>query len=226
MSNILIIAPHPDDEILGCGAVMRKHVLEGDDVYVIIMTNAHVGDPELYKEEVVASVRSEALEAHELLGVKKTIFFDFPAPALDQFPKYKMSAKVSATISEYNIQTVYIPWRGDIHIDHKVVYDISLVACRPVGDYSVTRILAYETLSETEWCSPFGSEAFIPNVFVSVTFDEFTSKIDAMKCYKSQLRDFPASRSIESLISLSKLRGSTINKQRAEAFMLIRNIVV
>jgi len=224
MSNILFIAPHADDEVLGCGATMRKHVLKGDTVYVIIMTNAYIGAPELFSEEGIANVRNEAIEAHRLIGVQQTFFFDFPAPALDQFPKYKMSFAIANIINELNIHTVYIPWHGDIHSDHKIVYDVSLVACRPVDDYSVTSVYAYETLSETEWGSPFGSEAFIPNVFVPLTKEEFSTKLIALECYKSQLKDFPASRSIEAITSLSKLRGSTINRECAEAFMLIRCI--
>jgi Uncharacterized proteins, LmbE homologs len=222
--SVLVVAPHADDEVLGCGATIRKHVLEGDDVYVIVMTNAFVGAPEIYTEEGCTISRNEALSAHKVLGVKKTIFFDFPAPVLDQFPEYKMASEIARVINEYSIHTVYLPWRGDIHIDHKVVYNVGLVACRPIGNYSVKRVLAYETLSETEWSAPFGSEVFIPNVFVVLTEEQFEAKINAMKCYRSQIKEFPASRSIETLTALSRFRGSTISKERAEAFAVIRDI--
>ena len=109
----------------------------------------------MYTEEGCLISRNEALLAHKLLGIKKTIFFDFPAPVLDQYPEYKMASKIARIIDQYSIHTVYLPWHGDIHIDHKVVYKVTMVACRPIGDYSVKKVLAYETLSETEWSFSF-----------------------------------------------------------------------
>ena len=93
--NILVVAPHADDEILGCGATIYKMIQEGHNVYVLIMTNASKSDPNIFPEKGIQRVRTEALEAHRLLGVKQTFFFDFPAPALDQYPGYIMSREVS-----------------------------------------------------------------------------------------------------------------------------------
>ncbi|MDR1459636.1 MAG: PIG-L family deacetylase [Bacteroidales bacterium] len=170
-------------------------------------------------------IRTEALNAHSLLGVKETFFLDFPAPALDQYPGYKISMVVSKYLRDYQIDTVYIPHRGDIHKDHKMVFDALLVACRPVGDYFVKRIYAYETLSETEWAAPYSNDAFIPTVFCSYSENEFSMKMKAMQCYKSQLRAFPHSRSLETLEALAKFRGATVTRERAETFMLIREII-
>lgn len=222
--NILVVAPHADDEILGCGATIYKMVQEGHNVYVLIMTNASKSDPNIFSEKGIQCVRTEALEAHRLLGVRQTFFFDFPAPALDQYPGYIMSREVSKCISENQIDTVFIPHRGDIHKDHRMVFDSVLVACRPVGDYTVKRVYTYETLSETEWAAPYADDAFIPTVFIPCSQDGIKMKLRAMECYQSQLRRFPSSRSLEALEALAKYRGATISVERAEAFMLIRSI--
>lgn len=223
-NNILVVAPHADDEVLGCGATIYKKIKEGYNVYVLIMTNASKSDPTIFSPKRIERVRREALEAHRFLGVKQTIFLDFPAPALDQYPSYKMSMKVSEFIKEYCIETVYLPHRGDIHKDHKMVFDAVLVACRPVGDYSVKNIYAYETLSETEWAAPYSNDVFIPNVFELCSEQALEVKLKAMECYKSQLKVFPNPRSLVALSALAKLRGATVSKQYAEAFMLIRTI--
>jgi LmbE family N-acetylglucosaminyl deacetylase len=156
--------------------------------------------------------------------VKKIFFEDFPAPALDQFPGYIMAESIAKIIIETQADTLYIPFRGDIHNDHKAVFDAAMVAARPVGNYTVKTIFAYETLSETEWAYPFAGESFIPTVFQKLDMNSFNEKIKAMQCYKSQLKFFPNSRSIEALEALAKLRGSTVGAERAEAFMLIRDI--
>lgn len=223
-SNILFVAPHADDEVLGCGATIYKMVQEKHNVYVLIMTNASKSDPKLFSPAGIKIVRSEALEAHKILGVKETFFFDFPAPALDQFPCYIMAMAVLEYIKTHNIDTVYMPHHGDIHKDHKMVADAVLVACRPIGNYSVKTICAYETLSETEWAMPNSNEVFIPNVFVTCQEEAIETKMRAMKCYKSQLREFPSSRSLEALEALAKLRGATVSARFAEAFMMIRSV--
>jgi LmbE family N-acetylglucosaminyl deacetylase len=223
-NKILVVAPHPDDEVLGCGATIYKKVKEGNEVYVAILTNASKSDPIKYTIEKVQNVRNEARLSCQILGVKDVFFEDFPAPALDQYPAYKMSESISKIIKQTQADTLYLPFRGDIHNDHKAIFDAAMVASRPVGDYSVKTIFAYETLSETEWAYPFAGESFVPNVYEKVSIEAFEKKLEAMKCYKSQLRPFPNSRSLEALEALAKFRGSTITRDRAEAFMLIRGI--
>ena len=224
MKRVLVIAPHADDEVLGCGGTIRKRVLKGDEVYVLIMTNAHVGAPELFSEELIDQVRQEALEAHLLLGVKETIFFDFPAPSLDQYPSYKLSLAIMNVLKNKLIDVVYVCHHGDIHKDHRMVCDATLVACRPTRDCSVREVYTYETLSETEWGIPEGASAFIPTVYEVIDNTLFESKFLAMKCFKSQLRNFPASRSLEAIRALAIFRGVSTNNERAEAFMLVRRI--
>lgn len=218
--NILIIAPHADDEILGCGGIMAKYIAEGHQVKVLIMTKAIAS---LFPEALMSQIRNEARNSHRYLGVSETIFCDFPAPMLDQTASYKMSMEIAKLITKFKPERVYIPHRGDIHKDHKMVFEAALVAMRPINNCPVKEIYAYETLSETEWAAPFGDDAFIPNVFTDIS-EYIEAKKDAMKCFESQLKDFPHSRSLEVIEALAKYRGATIGKPAAEAFMLIRKI--
>ena len=221
MKNVLVIAPHPDDEVLGCGGTIKKLADEGRQVYVLIMSR---GTPKYYAEERIDNVRLEAREAHMLLGVKETLFFDYHAPELDTVPLAELSRSIAGVIQEKKIHTIFLPHRGDIHNDHALVFKAGLVAARPVGSYTVKEIYCYETLSETEWAPPFGDDAFIPGLFVNVT-PYFDHKLRAMECFKSQLRTFPNPRSLENTEALAKLRGATVGFERAEAFMPIRQIM-
>lgn len=224
MRKILIIAPHADDEILGCGATMAKASSRGDEVFVLICTNASVGAPELFSVELIKQIRNEAVTAHRLIGVKETFFLDFPAPALDQYPRYKMSNEISSIIKKIGADTVCIPHRGDCHKDHAIIHDCAMVACRPLANCSVKHVYAYETLSETEWGEPVAADFFIPVKYNTFTNEEFQRKLDAMSCYKSQLYPFPASRSLEAIEALAKYRGCTVSAERAEAFEVFRDI--
>lgn len=224
MKNILIIAPHADDEILGCGATMAKEIVAGNNVYVLICTNAHVGAPELFSEELIKQIRSEAVAAHKMLGVKETAFLDFPAPALDQYPRFKMTNEMSTIIRKFEVDTVYIPHRGDCHKDHAIVHDCAMVACRPLANCKVKRVYAYETLSETEWGDPIAADFFVPVKYNIFTVEEFQKKLDGMSCFKSQLYPFPASRSLEAMEHLAGYRGCTVSAMRAEAFEVLRDI--
>lgn len=225
MTNILIISPHPDDEVLGCGGSISKLTEMGKNVYVLIITNANKTLPERYTLEKLNNVRKESLEAATILGVKQVIFEDFPAITLNQFPTYIVTERIKKILNEFDIDTLFLPHRGDIHADHKVVFDAAMVAARPVGRQPVRQILAYETLSETEWAYPFGSEVFIPNYFIMLEEKHLKYKLMAMQSYKSQLREFPSSRSLKALNALAELRGATVGYPYAEAFALIRNIV-
>ena len=223
MKNILIIAPHCDDEVLGCGGIMAKYIKEGKNVYVAIVTNGHLGAPELFSKEGTEKVRGEAKAAHLFLGVKKTFFLDFPAINLEVIPSYKLSLAISKIISGYEIDTIYVPHRGDIHKDHRITYEAALVAGRPINNSTVKRIYAYETLSETEWAAPFGDDVFIPTVFVNIE-SEIDTKLEAFRFFTTQIKKFPHSRSPEIIQALSNFRGATVGYANAEAFMLVREI--
>jgi len=220
MKKILIVAPHPDDEVLGCGGIMKKFADLGESVYVVVITR---GTPKMYADEKITNIRNEALTSHTILGVKETKFFDFHAPELDITSNAAISMKLALMLKEWGISDLFLPHRGDIHHDHSMVFKAGLVAARPVGNYSVKNIYCYETLSETEWAPPFSDDAFIPNHFINVE-KEMSFKLEAMQCFKSQVRPFPSTRSLETIDALAKFRGSTVGFERAEAFMTIRTI--
>jgi LmbE family N-acetylglucosaminyl deacetylase len=219
-NNILFVAPHPDDEVLGCGGLIKKLTLKGISVYVLVMTR---GKKAKYSDEKIARVRNEALRAHKILGVTETRFLDFPAPDLDMVSLAEISETISGIIRELKIETLYLPHKGDIHHDHKVVFNAGMVAARPSGDNPVRCVFSYETLSETEWSAPFGDEFFVPTTFVDIT-DVFSYKLEAMKCFTSQLREFPNPRSLKAIEALSNFRGCTVGCSHAEAFETIRII--
>lgn len=220
--SILVIAPHADDEIIGCGATMAQAIERGIKVYVLIATNAHVGAPDLYTKERMERVRREALDAHAFLGVEETFFMEFPAPSLNNYPEYLISLQMVEIIKKIKPKILYLPFPGDMHQDHKAIYRASLVAARPIGDCSVKEIYCYETLSETEW-GPYYENGFIPNVFNDVS-QVFEKKLEAMKRYKFLIRTFPHPRSLENFEALAKYRGATIGVARAESFVVERMI--
>lgn len=224
IKNVIVIAPHADDEILGCGATMAKHIENGDKVIVVVCTNAAKGAPEFFSEERVKKVRSEALKAHKFLGIAETIFLDFPAPALNSFPEYKISNELLEIFKLKQPNYLYLPHPGDMHQDHKAVYRASLVAARPNAELKIDHIFCYETLSETNW-TPMHEVPFVPNRYVDVT-NYMDKKIKAMSFFTTQVKNWPNSRSLEALISLSKYRGATIEVEHAESFFVERQIVL
>jgi len=220
MIKVLVVAPHADDEVLGCGGAIARHVASGDEVTVLILGKASAT---LYDEAAREAPLREAREAHSVLGVGNSVFREFPAPMMDTVPIHEIADAVRETIFESGAETVYVPHRGDVHQDHSVVFNAALVAARPVDGCPVRRVLAYETMSETEWAPPFGGDAFVPNVFLDVTAT-LDRKIDAMKKYGSQIKEKPHPRSEWGLRALAEYRGSTVGVAAAEAFALIRDI--
>ncbi|MEZ4656449.1 MAG: PIG-L deacetylase family protein [Caldilineaceae bacterium] len=219
--RVLVLAPHADDEVLGVGGTIARHVARGDEVYVGILTT---GNPAYFSPESVEKDDCDAREAHRRLGVKKTFFcHDLLAPGMDLAPQYKVTEVIRGWLQEAQPDLLYIPHRGDIHLDHRLTYQAALVAARP-GYSSVRRILAYETLSETEWAGPSHEDAFLPNIFVDIS-DYLETKHAAMLAYEAQIKQFPNPRSLEGIDALARMRGSTIQAPAAEAFALIREIV-
>ncbi len=220
MGNTLIVAPHPDDETLGCGGTMKKLASKGIQVFVLVVTRGKKG---VYSEDRIKNVREETKMAHAILGVRETRFLDFPAPDLDTISIAELSGAISSVIQEFKVDTLYLPHLGDIHHDHKAVFNAGLVAARPVQQNPVKRVYSYETLSETEWAVPIGSDAFVPTRFNNIS-NVIEAKLEAMKCFKSQLREFPNPRSLKAIEALANFRGSTVGYTHAEAFMTIREI--
>lgn len=217
--RVLVFAPHPDDEVLGCGGTIAKRAATGDDVYVCIVTK---GQPPLFDPEYIEQGRREDRQAAQILGVKDTIFMDYPAAMLDRISKGELAREFSELVDRIEPDEVYIPHRGDMHFDHVLTADAAMVAVRPKG-HIVKRVYAYETLSETGWNIPNQQNEFIPNVYEDIG-DHLTQKIAAMEQFKSQLCDYPSPRSLWAIDALARYRGCTVNTEYAEAFMLIREV--
>lgn len=218
--RVLVIAPHPDDEIIGVGGTIAKRAKDGDEVYVCVVTK---GKSPLFNDEFIEQGRQECRRADKKLGVKETIFLDFPAVMLETVPRYEFNGKILEVVNSIKPDEVYIPHRGDMQIDHQMVVDAAMVAVRPRGNNYPKRVYAYETLSETGWNIPNTVNEFIPTVYEDIT-DTYEVKIEAMSIFKSQLSAFPEARSIGAIEALAKYRGATVSVKAAEAFSLVREV--
>ena len=225
MSNILVIAPHADDEILGCGGSINFFIRKGYKVYVAILTNGNKGDKKKYSEKYIDGLRKEALKSHKYLGISKTFFFEFPAPYLDQYPIAKISDSIKKLIEKINPQKLFIPHLHDSHVDHQIIHKASLVAARPIGKVKIEEVYSYETLSETEWGSKNKNFYFIPNQYIIINKKDLIKKLSAFKFYKSQIKKNNHPRSLKSIEALAINRGSNISEKYAEAFIMLRKIL-
>lgn len=217
--KVLVISPHPDDEVLGVGGTMRRLADEGHEVTVAIVTK---GWSPLFPDEQVAQVRAEAQDANAALGVNRVRFMDLPVTKLHAIPEHELNAAFDALIMDEQPEWVFLPFPGDRHEDHRQVFDAALIALRPVPDRAfVKRILCYETVSETHWSVSHLEPAFQPQLWFDIT-DQLAAKLAAMRIYASQLRPAPDARSLEALQALATWRGSIVGMSAAETFVLAR----
>lgn len=220
--KVLVVAPHADDEVLGVGGTIAKYIDEGNEVYVCVITTGHSS---MFPQEVLDKLRNEAIKAHKFLGINQTYFLDLPAVMLSEVPKHEVNKKINGVIDEVQPDVVFIPHFGDMHLDHYIVSQAAMVCVRPIKDHRILEVYSYETLSETEWNIPHVTNVFIPNTYIDITGYLDKKKI-AMEHFTTQLTEFPHPRSIEAIESLAKLRGSTIGVKAAEAFCLVRRIIL
>ena len=218
--RVLVVAPHPDDETLGAGGTIAKFTARGDEVAVLTVSG-HL--PPLYAREHYETTVAESKRAFEILGVSKSWFLEVPATMIDDQPVSVLNGKVAAVVAGFEPQIVLLPY-WDRHIDHRLVFDSVMVATRPVGHgRRIEIVAAYETLSETHWNAPQIEPNFVPNWVVDITA-ELPRKIEAAKCYQSQIPPFPGARSIEALEALARFRGTQAGFAAGEGFHVIRMI--
>lgn len=216
MGRVLVFAPHPDDEILGCGGVMAKHISNGDEVFVCIATCSKIDKYKVMHENYARKV-------HAMLGVKDTFFLDFPTVELTHIDQRQFNGAFDGIVQKVRPEMVYIPFYGDMHTDHAMVTGAAMVALRPLSAPFVKNIYMYETLSETGWNYPSVEKAFIPNVFSDVS-EYIETKVAAMNMYETKVKKDPHPRSPEGIKALAKYRGGTIGVCYAESFMCVRSI--
>lgn len=219
MRNVLVVAPHPDDETLGCGGTLLRHKEEGDRISWLIMTGVH--EKHGFSAERVRSRAREIETVAGLYGFDKTFNLAFPTTLLDTLPMGQMIGEVAAVFNDAAPAVVYLPYRGDVHSDHAVTFDV-VSACTKWFRYpSVRRILSYEVLSETDFGLNPDSSGFRPNVFVDIA-PHLEKKIAIFEHYAGESAAYPFPRSEKALRALAHCRGAASGFGAAEAFMLTR----
>ena len=226
--KILVIAAHPDDEVLGCGGTIAKHIKNGGTVYVAILaegiTSRYCKNSKSYKKNKELSKLSNSIKnANNILGVKSIITNNFPDNRMDSLNRLEIIKFIEKLISNFKPNIIYTHFFNDLNIDHQITSECVITACRPTSNQSVKRILFFEIPSSTEWQFTKSKENFSPNWFIDIS-KTLDIKLKAIKEYQSELRKFPHPRSIKSIEHLSHWRGSSIGVESAEAFVLSRNL--
>jgi len=216
--KILIIAAHPDDEILGAGGTMLKHSVNGDEVEAIILARGITSRNNESKDKI-ENLRADSKKACKLLKMKKVTHYDFPDNKMDSIPLLDVIKVIEDKIRNFKPEKIYTHHYGDLNIDHRITYQAALTACRPINT-SVNEIICFEIPSSTEWNYP---QNFNPNYFVNIT-KQLNMKIKAMERYKGEIRKFPHPRSSKYLKVLAEKWGAVSGNNAAEAFEIIRKI--
>jgi N-acetylglucosamine malate deacetylase 1 len=217
MNKILVVAAHPDDEVLGCGATIAKYTKDGDKVQVVFLADG-------FSSRSNSSDRYNAAEkASNILGCESPIFLNFPDNRLDTVPLLEIIKKIENIISKFQPNIVYTHHFGDLNIDHVIAHKAVITACRPQPGFCVNRIFSFEIPSSTEWQLIGVSAVFQPNWYEDVT-DTFSLKMKALGVYELEMREWPHSRSQESVQYLAKWRGSSVGREALEAFTVLRII--
>ena len=214
----IVIAPHPDDEVLGVGGTLLRRKAEGARIAWLIVTAISVKAG--WSEERVKQRADEIRRITEFLGFDEVFELKFPTTQLDRVPMSDLVAGISSVFSSFAPEEVFVPHPSDVHTDHRVVFDAAASCTKWFRYPSVNRVLAYETLSETD----FGlgtDQGFRPNVFVNIE-PYLDDKLRAMDIYASELGEFPFPRSHEAIRALATLRGAASGFKSAEAFELLR----
>jgi N-acetylglucosamine malate deacetylase 1 len=220
---ILVVAAHPDDEILGCGGTMARHADMGDNVNIVIVAEGATsrGLPDAGSE--VEALRDSGRQAAALIGASEPKFLGLPDNRLDELPLLDVIRPIEQIVEELGPSVVYTHHGGDLNIDHRMVHEAVLTACRPLPGASVRTICAFETISSTEWGGPGTGPGFSPNYYVEIT-DQIDRKLEALKCYAIEMRDFPHPRSYDAVRMQAGLRGTSCGLSAAEAFVVLRQI--
>lgn len=215
--KVSVIAPHMDDEVLGVGGTIVKHVLQGDEVSVCMVANRAYGHQ--YLPEMINKQKEAALKARDILGYGEAVFLDLNDELLDE-KIINIVVPLEEYINRAKPDIVYINHFGDSNQDHQAVFKAAIIACRTFAT-SINRLLCYETLSSTEQAPPFGYQVFMPNYYVNIA-GNLDTKIKALECYDDELRQFPHPRSAEGIRILAAKRGMEIGFKSAEAFAVVR----
>lgn len=226
MSKILVIAAHPDDELLGIGGTVRKYCNANHDVECIILgegMTSRANKREDTPKELIDDLHDQTIKAAQRIGYVNVHFANFPDNRFDSVDLLDIIKVVDSHIQRFQPEIVYTHHYGDLNIDHRKTFEAVITACRPVGTYCVKEIYSFETPSSTEWQFQHGDKTFKANVFIDIE-DTLQAKLDAMACYQSELGEYPHPRSLEALEIIAARWGTVVGKRYAEAFELIRKV--
>lgn len=223
--KILVVAAHPDDEILGCGATTAKHVAQGDRVWTLILgegVTSRAGLSASGKKAELKKLRASARKANNLLGVERLILESFADNRFDTVARLDLVHAIESVISQFAPERIYTHSSCDLNVDHQLVCEAVRTACRPLPGSAVRRVLSFEVPSSTEWrLDP--AHAFHPNIFIDVQ-GFLDKKLAALSAYRGEMRPFPHPRSEEYIRALSRTRGGQSGLLAAEAFCLMRSV--
>ncbi len=219
--KILILAAHPDDEVLGCGATAARFAKEGHSVTpVILCENATVR----YAAEMQENLENWARQSAQILGIEPPVFVGLPDQKLDTFTALEMAQTIEKVLAELQPEVVFTHHGGDINKDHRVIFEATMVATRPLPGSNVHSVYTYETISSTEWAATEFYSRFTPNTFYDVT-ETIAKKVEAFSQYRSEVREYPHPRSPEGIEIRAKDWGARVGVRAAEAFQLVRSVL-
>lgn len=218
----LVVAPHPDDETLGCGGTLLKHKARGDTIHWLMVTG--MSEATSYTKETISRRQEQIKKVSQLYGFDSVHSLDFPTTQLDIIPLSKLLTPIGEVFHKVGPSTIYLPNRSDAHSDHRITFAAAYSCTKWFRYPSIRRVLMYETLSETEFSLPLGEQAFVPNSFSDIS-DFLERKIDILKVYDTELGKHPFPRSPESVRALATLRGAAAGVQAAESFVLLKEIL-
>jgi LmbE family N-acetylglucosaminyl deacetylase len=226
MGKILIVAAHPDDEVLGCGGTIAKLSAQGKEVHILILATGLTSRAgfDVDKDAGALKIHLErATRASALLGAKHVNVAGFPDQKMDALPLLEITKRIEAEIELVKPQTIFTHHGGDLNMDHVITFRATLTAARPMAGGVVRSVYAYEVPSSTEWAFQKFEPKFQPNLFHDIT-ETLPQKIQAMQIYESEARDFPHPRSPQALQAIAHRWGSVVGLHAAEAFELVREI--
>ncbi|HLR81120.1 MAG TPA: PIG-L family deacetylase [Bacillota bacterium] len=213
--NALVIAAHPDDELLGCGGTLKRLINLGYQVITVIVAKG--------RKEEEQHMEQSILEANQSLGVENVIFLKYPNLLLESYPLYVLNKEIEALLETYEPTVIFTHHYGDVNRDHQIVFQSVLTAARPLPGKDPIEILCFETVSSSEWSEQTNDKTFKPNYYVNIT-DTIGDKLTALQSYDVEMRPFPHPRSYEGIEYLAKLRGMTVGVEYAEAFEMVRRV--
>jgi LmbE family N-acetylglucosaminyl deacetylase len=225
-SSVLVVAAHPDDEILGCGGTMARLTREGHEVRIAILAEG-MSSRYAHREDAdprqLQHLHARAQQAADKVGAKEVVLCKLPDNRLDTVPLLEVVKQVEELVARFRPEVIYTHHPGDLNVDHGVVHRAVLTATRPVPGQCVKEIYAFEVPSSTEWAFQRLEPLFRPSVFVDIT-ETLETKIEALASYDTETRKFPHPRSAEALRAIAKRWGSVVGLPAVEAFELIRSV--